>query len=102
MTHATTTRADSSDRSMAERLRLRVHAIQTGRLRGNEAFLGNRGWSALLRRRVTFELPAFVYVIEHPDGHIAIDTGVSVRGWPTPGPVKRLLPSAAIEPDEEG
>jgi hypothetical protein len=60
MTHATTTRADSSDRSMAERLRLRVHAIQTGRLRGNEAFLRNRGWSALLRRRVIFEFRAFV------------------------------------------
>lgn len=43
---------------------------------------------------MTSSSPGFVYVLEHPEGMIAIDTGMSTSGWPTPGPVKRLAPWA--------
>ena len=55
---------------------MRVHVIQTGRLIGNKTFLRGSGWSSLLRRREPFDFPVYSYIVEHPDGHIAIDTGL--------------------------
>ena len=70
---------------------VRVHPIQTGRLVGNKTFLRGRGWSSLLRRREQFEFPVYSYIVEHPEGHIAIDTGLggSVR---VPRAQRRFVP----------
>jgi glyoxylase-like metal-dependent hydrolase (beta-lactamase superfamily II) len=56
-----------------------IHAIQTGSLVGNETFLRGSGWSALLHRRKQLVFPVFSFVLEHPEGLIAIDTGVNPR-----------------------
>lgn len=81
---------------------MQVHAIQAGWLAGNETTLRGKGWSSLLRRRQNVEWPAYVYIVEHPEGHIAIDTGMNARGWATPGLTRRFLPSAVIgSPEEE-
>lgn len=78
-----------------------VHAIQTGRMVGNEAFLRGKGWSALFRRRKDFEFPAYVYILERADGLLAIDAGPSSRGWPVPGPIRRMIPRPVVAPDDE-
>ena len=80
---------------------MRVHVIQAGRLVGNKAFMRGEGWSSLFRRREDFEFPAYVYIVEHPEGHLAIDTGMNTRGWPAPGPMSRFLPSPLIESEDE-
>jgi N-acyl homoserine lactone hydrolase len=56
---------------------VRVHVFQTGRLIGNRTFLRGRGWSSVLRRREPFEFPVYCYVVEHPEGLVAIDTGLA-------------------------
>ena len=58
---------------------IRIHAIQTGRLVGNRTFLRGERWSSLLRRPQPVEFPVLSFVVEHPDGLIAIDTGLSPR-----------------------
>ena len=80
---------------------MRVHVIQAGRLVGNKAFMRGEGWSSLFHRREDFEFPAYVYIVEHPEGHLAIDTGMNTRGWPAPGPMSRFLPSPLIESEDE-
>lgn len=80
---------------------MRVHAIQAGRLIGNKTFMRGEGWSSAVGRRENFEFPAMVYIVEHPDGHIAIDTGMNTRRWATPGPTRRFLPSAVIESEAD-
>lgn len=80
---------------------MHVHVILAGRLRGNKTFMRGEGWSAVFRRREDFEFPAYVYIVEHPDGHIAIDTGMNTRGWPAPGPMSRFLPLATVESEAE-
>jgi glyoxylase-like metal-dependent hydrolase (beta-lactamase superfamily II) len=53
--------------------------IETSRLRNNHTFMRADGWgSALLRRRKDFEFPVLSFVVEHPEGLIAIDTGLGV------------------------
>jgi N-acyl homoserine lactone hydrolase len=73
---------------------LRIHVIETGRLVGNETFLRGEGWSSLLRRRRDYEFPAYSFVVEHPEGLIAIDTGMSA-GARSPRPLmqRRFVPS---------
>jgi N-acyl homoserine lactone hydrolase len=72
---------------------IRVHAVETGRLVGNETFLRAEGWSSLLRRRRDYGFPVFSFVIEHPDGPIAIDTGMSTRARsPRPLLQRRFVP----------
>jgi glyoxylase-like metal-dependent hydrolase (beta-lactamase superfamily II) len=80
---------------------VRVHAIEAGRLVGNKTFMRGEGWSMVWRRREDYEFPVYVYVVEQPDGLLAIDTGMSARGWPAPGPIRRFIPSAASESKEE-
>lgn len=81
---------------------MRVHVIQTGHVRANETVLRGDGWSALLRRRKDVEFPAFAFIVERPEGHIAIDTGRVVQGWPVPRPMRRFIPTPpAMEPGEE-
>jgi glyoxylase-like metal-dependent hydrolase (beta-lactamase superfamily II) len=56
---------------------VRIHVIETGRLRSNETFMRADGWrSALLRGRRDFEFPVQSFVIEHPEGLVAIDAGL--------------------------
>jgi glyoxylase-like metal-dependent hydrolase (beta-lactamase superfamily II) len=63
-----------------------IHVFETGRLRGNETFMRAQGWApALLKRRIDLEFPVYSFLIEHPEGVFAIDTGlgrrVDVPGW---------------------
>jgi N-acyl homoserine lactone hydrolase len=72
---------------------LRVHVIETGRLVGNRSFLRGDGWSSLFRRPQDLEFPAYSFIVEHPDGHIAIDTGLSARARaPRPRLQRRFVP----------
>jgi N-acyl homoserine lactone hydrolase len=79
---------------------VRVHPIQTGRLVGNKTFLRGRGWSSLLRRREPVEFPVYSYIVEHPEGHIAIDTGLgaAVR---VPRAQRRFVPCPIVGPTDE-
>ena len=83
----------STDRPTAAtnpRTALRVHALDTGRLVANKTFLRGEGFASLLRRVEMVEFPVLVYVIEHPEGLIVVDTGLAstpprprtVRGFP--------------------
>lgn len=81
---------------------MRVHVIQTGNLIGNETFLRGQSWSSVLRKAKRYEFPAYCYIIEHPDGHIAIDTGMTSRAR-TPRLARRFVPTpVATEQDEVG
>jgi glyoxylase-like metal-dependent hydrolase (beta-lactamase superfamily II) len=72
---------------------IRIHTFETGRLVGNETFLRGEGWTSLLRRRRDYEFPAYSFVVEHPDGLIAIDTGMTGRaGSPRPHVERRFVP----------
>lgn len=72
---------------------IRVHTIETGRLIGNHTFLRGEGWSSLFRRRHAYEFPAYSFVIEHPEGLIAIDTGINPRvRSPRPLVQRRFVP----------
>jgi N-acyl homoserine lactone hydrolase len=80
---------------------LKVHAIQAGRLVANKTTMrGNSRWS-YFRRQENFEFPAFVYIIKHPEGHIAIDTGVNAQGWSFPLPIRRIAPSSLTDREED-
>jgi len=78
---------------------VRVHPIQTGRLVGNKTFMRGSGWSSLLRRREQFAFPVYSYIVEHPDGHIAIDTGL---GAPVrvPRAQRRFVPRPIAGPED--
>jgi N-acyl homoserine lactone hydrolase len=80
---------------------MRVHVIKTGRLVGNETVMRGEGWSSVFRRRRRYEFPAHCFVIEHPEGHIAIDTGLP-KNVRLPAS-QRLVsaPSPLIEAGEE-
>jgi N-acyl homoserine lactone hydrolase len=80
---------------------MRVHVIQTGRLTGNERVMRAESWRAAFRRPARYEFPAFCFLLEHPEGLIAVDTGLtSAVRVPL---LQRLLsvPLPSIEPDEE-
>lgn len=79
---------------------MRVHVIQTGTLRGNETFMRADGWSSLLRRVRPFDFPVYAYILEHPDGLIAIDTGLNTATR-TPRPARRFVPFHEADPSEE-
>ena len=80
---------------------LPVHVIQTGRNMGNETAMREMKWSSQLRRRKPYEFPVFSYIVGHPEGLIAIDTGLTNRVR-VPR-VQRLMsiPTPMIEPGEE-
>ena len=78
---------------------MRVHAIQTGRLAGNETVIRARGWSSVLRRRKPYEFPALSFVLEHPEGPIAIDTGLSTRVTVPRSQTLIGVPTPVIESD---
>ena len=77
---------------------IRVNTIQTGGLIGNETFLRGERWSSLLRRRRDYEFPAYSFIVEHPDGLIAIDTGMPTRARsPRPRLQRRFVPDPGPE-----
>ncbi|HYZ90858.1 MAG TPA: N-acyl homoserine lactonase family protein [Actinomycetota bacterium] len=79
---------------------MRVHVIQTGRLIGNKTFMRGQSWSSLFRKADRYEFPAYCYILEHPDGHIAIDTGMTSRAR-TPRIARRFVPTPIAEPEDE-
>ncbi len=92
--------ADRTQHTVSGARRVRVHAIQTGRLTGNESFMRSEGWSSLLLRRTALDFPVYCYVVEHPEGLIAIDTGMNARAR-VPLTQRRFVPRPLIRPDEE-
>jgi glyoxylase-like metal-dependent hydrolase (beta-lactamase superfamily II) len=71
----------------------RIHVIPTGRLRGNKTFLRADGWTSLVRRPERFDFPVYSFIVEHADGLIAIDTGLSDRTRaPRPRLQRRFVP----------
>lgn len=79
---------------------MRVHVIQTGTLIGNKTFLRGQSWSSVLRKPERYEFPAYAYIVEHPDGHIAIDAGVTSKAR-TPRIARRFVPTLEATPDDE-
>jgi glyoxylase-like metal-dependent hydrolase (beta-lactamase superfamily II) len=76
---------------------MRIHVIRTGLLRGNRTFMRAQTWPAgLLRRRADIEFPVLSFVVEHPEGTFAIDTGLG-RGVSTPRWQRRFVPVVAEE-----
>ena len=89
--------------------RMRVHAIQTGRVKIKASQVVGRGHG--LQRRLaplidsewSAWLPTFAYAIEHRDGVILVDTGASAaaKSLPRWHPYFRNAVRFDIEPDEE-
>lgn len=81
---------------------MRVHVVPTGTLVGNRSFMRGASWSSLLKRYDPYEFPAYSYILEHDDGLIAVDTGMTSRAR-TPRPMRRMVPvPRATTADEVG
>ncbi len=88
---------------------MRIHAIQTGRVRIKRSQIADRGHG--LARRVaplmdaqwSAWLPTHAYAIEHRDGVILVDTGASagLKRLPRWHSYFRLAVRFDVEPDEE-
>src|SRR6266699_152316 len=91
---------------------MRIHAIQTGtvaikqrQVRGAGQRVGRR-LNTLLDRVWTDPLPIYVWVIEHPEGIIVVDTGETARVtepgyFPRWHPYYRLGVRERVRPEEE-
>ena len=88
---------------------MRIHAIQTGRVRIKRSQIAGRG-HGLARRLAPLTdpewsawLPTLAYAIEHRDGVILVDTGASagLMRLPRWHPYFRLAVRFDIEPEEE-
>ena len=91
---------------------MRIHAIQTGtvaikqrQVRGVGQRVGRR-LNTLLDRVWTDPLPIYVWVIEHPEGIIVVDTGETARVtepgyFPRWHPYYRLGVREWVRPEEE-
>ena len=91
---------------------MRLHAIQTGtvaikqrQVRGSGQGFGRR-LNTMLDRVWTDPLPIYVWVIEHPEGIIVVDTGETARTtepgyFPWWHPYYRLGVQAFVRPEEE-
>lgn len=77
-----------------------VQAIQVGRLAGNETFFRGQDVQAIFRRPREIEFPVYLFVLDHPEGRIVIDTGVrpDVR---VPGWQRRVVPAPSVGPEEQ-
>jgi N-acyl homoserine lactone hydrolase len=88
---------------------MRVHAIQTGRVRIKASQIVGRGHglarrlAPLIDREWSDWLPTCAYAIEHRDGVILVDTGASagLRRLPRWHPYFQLAVRFDVEPDEE-
>jgi len=88
---------------------MRVHAVQTGRVRIKKSQIVGRG-HGLIRRLAPLAdqgwsdwLPTYAYVIEHAEGPILVDTGASadLERLPRWHPYFRLAVRFDIEPEQE-
>jgi N-acyl homoserine lactone hydrolase len=79
----------------------KVHVIQTGSVKGNKSVTRGMTWRSVLRRREYYEAPVLVYIIEHPKGYIAIDTGANAQGWTIPFWGRPLAVRPIIEGEKE-
>ena len=88
---------------------MRVHAIQTGRVKIKASQVVGRGhglmrqFAPLIDSEWSAWLPTFAYAIEHRDGVILVDTGASAaaKSLPRWHPYFRFAVRFDIEPDEE-
>ena len=77
---------------------MRIHAIQTGRVRIKASQIVGRGHglarrlAPLIDREWSDWLPTFAYAIEHRDGVILVDTGASA-GLDAPAALASLFPA---------
>lgn len=61
---------------------MKIHAIETGRVRVTKRWVAGKGngvkrlANALFDKALTDWLPIYVWVIEHPEGIIVVDTGI--------------------------
>lgn len=86
---------------------MRVHVLQVGRVSLHEGFFGATKLRTAFREAFAnrgASFPVFAFVVEHPDGHIVIDTGWSHEIQSLPG--LRLLSRVMrapplIEPGED-
>ncbi len=77
-----------------------VRAIQTGRLIANETLWRSGSLGSLLRRKEEFTFPATFFVLERPEGLVAIDTGIDSRAS-TPRALHRIVPAPSAGPQDE-
>lgn len=77
-----------------------IHVVQTGTLTGNETVIRGQNLSAFFRRRRDFRFPAQFFVLERPEGLVAIDTGLDSRVR-VPRFLERMAPVPDCEPGEE-
>jgi Metallo-beta-lactamase superfamily len=88
---------------------VRVHVIETGRVQIKASQIVGRGYGLARRIAPLFDaewsdwLPVNAYAIEHRDGVILVDTGVSaaVKRLPRWHPYFRSCVRFAIEPEQE-
>jgi glyoxylase-like metal-dependent hydrolase (beta-lactamase superfamily II) len=83
---------------------MRVHVVQTGTITGNETFMRGTRRSDAIKALISpkpFEFPVYAYVLEHDDGHIVIDTGLSSRAKGMPGFLKRIFVMPELTADDE-
>lgn len=85
---------------------MKIHAIQTGWIRIKAAIHDGRAYRLrhlprIIRSKEFETIPTFSYLVEHNDGHIVIDTGMSHNleaNWPR---LAKGLASVSIREDEE-
>jgi N-acyl homoserine lactone hydrolase len=88
---------------------MRIHAIQTGRVRIKQAQIEGRGhglWRQLqpiLSQQWADWVPTFAWAIEHPEGVIVVDTGAAthLKSLPRWHPFFQLSAEFDIEPEQE-
>lgn len=88
---------------------MRIHAIETGRVRIKQAQIEGRGhglWRQLqpmLSQELADWSPVYVWAIEHPEGVIVVDTGSAahLKSLPRWHPYFQLSVRFDIEPEQE-
>jgi N-acyl homoserine lactone hydrolase len=88
---------------------VRIHAIETGRVRIKQAQIEGRGhglWRQLqpiLSQEWADWIPVYAWAIEHPDGVIVVDTGAAthLKSLPRWHPYFQLSVRFDIEPEQE-
>jgi N-acyl homoserine lactone hydrolase len=77
---------------------VKIHVFETGRLRNNQTFLRAQSWAGgLLRPRSDIEFPVYSFLVEHPEGLLAIDTGLGRRPH-IPRWQRRFVPTVVSGP----
>ena len=88
---------------------MRIHAIETGRVRIKQAQIEGRGhglWRQLqpiVSQEWADWIPVYAWAIEHPEGVIVVDTGAAthLKSLPRWHPYFQLSVRFEIEPEQE-